>query len=1306
MTEIKNNDVVRIQSSDEELNGIFLVSSITNSQIVLKAPPNKEYTLSIVEGVIDQLNTIVVIYSSKVSGYAERMGYVLEKRVCITFTDGVEECGIIQKVEYDTLDIQMDNGSMIYIDFEYEGVPDGIVSLRLDELLQIDEIDEYYIFPENKHRYPLASQLIDLMDSLIKSEKSTTKNIKQANLIVKRFKELKTLYSTEDGMPRILPANYKPYVHPHQVSWIVPSIHVHLPLHISSTGELWRDIETLQNGRGSYMSIYKQILEQMTPFTNDLNGTPVVHDVQAVLPSARFIHSSCKADYDLFLKKWAPQVLNSPYQAGFSTTPERVYVDGYYALPETYRMYTRLQLPQTKLLHKLQLEDMNLKPVYSAFYKHVQNCVPEMSEILSNLDPFLSIYDALQQVEPFLVYANDVQVQYTELLTRQLEKHIQSYKQRSIPDAYVYTPPLLMEDPVYGITSKSPSEWYLWMRREDCGRLYALYLQTSFEIEYLQSLKDKLHLSDAKGITPPVVKRYTSLDAVRKDKGKTIFWDKDLDNTNYEEFKSYPTELLLIQYLVDIKEMSIPLAKQYAPHFMNKKKVVVDGDYAKMNDVYFKRVGQEWVVDETCTGPYPCVSNEPNCTTDCVDITFRFNENTKHTILSEYTELSYINESTRTAQLTKIMDDTKLLWEKTSQLRHQQEYLYNNKQLLLRESVSVNLSSVHQPLLFFILQKPHYERYKELAAFISMYTRPPGKGELETWLYCSASNTPLVPSVYTQLIEVYASPEKYEAFIQDSLIRGIVVRDDENYILKDSGYPVGPMAFSQVFDDLVRSSELNEDALFDVPRLIHEDTPVIIQLLSEIGTIAKIAMTKYFNFIVREMDKQSKLYILLSIGYMFKIASIVYTFNVSDGIDAVLKHQEKLFRIMKANGFSDEYTLSDKTIMNSILTVSSKFAIQQLVYAKERKLGHRTAHTIWNTFLPPVEVMPIKTERIHPMNILVLLHQEVQARPSLRPGTHKVNTCKCSFQSEAIQKLIAQYPHPHPIRYSQEVSFQMTEFVPTYQEGLRPFQAFQLNQKEPVRKEPADFVEKMSEVRMRLNRCVTIPDKFFVSTLPLVYLKEFILLISVSFPEILKNAYRYTLTVSPILLPILSRTHSELLTKLTVNHYFNNLCDKFPDSSGLGLHAVTSSVEIKQILKTLELPMTDMSIYELYFYIFRIFELYLTNSDPAKSCVLIQAYIDIFMEEKEAIFLTYEEIRRKVVKIKTKESNDRRLKLLGLSPADKAIQQFREENNLDPEARIGRLRTYNADAFESLYSVFHSKETEDNGSDGNIFDAD
>lgn len=1303
MTEIKTNDVVKITSSDEELNGTFLVSSIHKEEIVLKSPPDKEYTLPILEGVIEQLNSIVVIHSAKQSGYAERMGYTLDKRVCVTFTDGIEECGIITKVEFDTLDIQLDNGTMIYIDFEYEGVPEGILSIRLDELLQIDEIEEYYIFPENKHRYPLASQLIDLMDSLIKSESSTSKNIKHANLIVKRFKELKTLFSNEDGNPRIIPSNYKPIVHPHQVNWIVPSIHVKYPLYEGiNSNDFFKELETLQTGRGSYLSIYKQLLEQMTPFYNDLNGTAIHHSVQAVLPTGKFVQSKCGEFAEVFLRKWNTQVLNRPYQSTLVTTPERVAIDGYYALQDSYKMYTTLQLPQTRLLDKISV-NLNLRPVYSTFYKHLQNCVPDMSDILTHLQPFLSIYAGLQQVEPYLIYSNDVHVQYTPLLNEQLEEHIHAYQQRTVPETYMYTPPLPMVDPVYGTTDKSPSEWCLWTSRQDYGKLYTLHLQTFFEIEYLQSLKDKLHLSDPKGISPPVVKQYASLDSVRKDKGKTIFWDKDLDTTNYEEMKSYPTELLLLQYLVDIKEMSMPLARQYAPHFLNKKKVVVDGDYAKMNEVYFKRISHEWVLDETCSGPYPCASNEP-CITDCVDVTFRFNENTKHAILSEYTELSYINEPTRIAQLSKSIDEAKVMSERLAHFHRQKEYFYNNKMLPLRDSVSVMMGSLHQPLLFFILQKPHYERYKELAAFIVMYTRPPAQGEKDTWLYCTTSNTPLVPSVYTQLIEVYASPEKYEAFIQDALIREIIVRDDENYILKDSGYPVGPISFSQVFDDLVRSSELNEEALFDVPRLIHEDTPVIIQLLSEIGTIAKIAMTKYFNFIVREMDKQSKLYILYSIGYMFKIASIVYTFNINDGIDAVLKHQEKLFRIMKSNGFNDEYTLSDKLITSSIVTVSSKFAIQQLMYTRERKMGHRTAHTIWNTFLPPVEITRVKTEGVHPMNILLLFQQDVQSSAPLRPGNHRVNTCRCTFQGESIQKLVDQYPLRRPIRYTQEIPFIRNEFIPTY-EGMPTFQAFQLKKNEPIVKEQEDFVERMTDVRTRLHRCITIPDQFFVPNIPINYLKEFISFISVLCPEMLKSGYVYTLEVSPILMPILSGTHYELLLKLTSKHYFSVLRSMFPDSSGLGLHAVTSSVEIKQMLKELETPLAETSMYELYYYIYRIFEIYLTNSDPDKSCVLIKKYIEIFMNEKSSIFLTYEEIRRKVVKIKTKESTDRRLKLLGLSPADKAIHQFREENNLDPEAKIGRLRTYHADAFESLYSIFHSKETEENGTDGNIYDA-
>lgn len=1301
MTEIKTNDIVKIESEDEDLHGTFLVSSIRLDQIVLKAPPDREYTLTITDGVIEHVSSITVIHSAKVSGYADRMGYTKDKRICMTFVDGVEECGLIRNIEQDTIDIELDNGTMIYIDFEFEGIPEGILTIRHDETLQIEEVDEYYIFPENKHRFPLASQMIDLMDSLIKQESVTTKRIKEANLIVKRFRELKTLFSTEEGTPRILPSNYKPFIHPHEVSWIIPRVSVKRQLFDSPDASRlsWKEIEQLQTGRGSYSSIYKQILEKMTPYYNDLKGTSVQHTIQTVL-SGNFITTRCREEEPTYTpKSFIPQVINAPYTCGFTTASERVVLKSYYSAPSKME-YTKLMLPQTRLLNAISIP--YTRPDYSNPVRHLSNCVPEMSSILSHLEPFTSFYEAIRHVEPYLVYMNDVSVQYTALLSDQLEEHLESYKKRSVPPAYVYTPPMLFKDTTYGIQDHTASEWYMRVRREDQGRLFALTLQSATEMEYLHSLKETLHMEEGKGI-PLVAKQYATLDAVRKDKGKTIFWDKNLDTTNYAELEHYPTETLLMDFLVDIKEMSIPLAIQYAPHFLNKKKVVLDGDYAKLNTTYFKRISNEWILDETCNGPYACGSNEPDCT-ECVDITFRLNENTKHAILSEYTELPYTNDTARVAALTKSMDASKINLKKMAMLRHMKEYRYNDAMLPLRESVLVSNMSIHQPLFLFILQKPYFERYKELADFIHAYTRPPGSGESETWLYCSTTNTPLVPMEYTQLIEVYASPEKYEAYIQDGLIRGIIKRDDENYILRNSGYPVGPIAFSQVFDDLVRSSELNEESLFNIPRLIHEDTPVIIQLLSEIGNLAKIPMTRYFNFIVREMDKQPKYYVPLSIAYMFKIASIVYTFNVSDGIDIILKKQDRLFAILERNGFKEDMTLTDKMIMSSILTVSSKFAIQQLTYYRERKIGRRTTHTIWNTFLPPIELTTIKSESVHPMNILILLQEEVQSMQPLRPGNHKVNTCKCTFQNETIQKLIRQYPTRRPIRYTQDILFFKEGFIPKYEDSMKSFSAFKMQHKDSLTKKGTDYIEKMTTARKKLNRCIHLPDDFFSPTLSLQYLKEFILLISVAAPEMLKNGYAYTLEISPVIQPMLSRTHTELLKRMTDKHYFNTLQRTFPDSAGLGLQSVIESVEVKEMLKEMDMPMHENSVYEMYYYIYRIFHLYVSNSDVSKSCVLIEHYINLFMEER-SIFLSYEEIHRRTVKIKTKESNDRRLKLVGLSTEDKAIYQFREQNNLDPEARIGRLRTYNADAFESLYAVFHSDETAENGTDGN-YDAD
>lgn len=1299
MTHVKTNDIIKLTSDDSELNGIFLVSSITPSEIVLRAPPQQEYTLNIQEGIIENVLTVEIVYSSKTSGYCDKMGFSSDKNVCITFSDGQEACGSIRDLENDMIDVELDNMTHVYLDFEYEGLPEGVSAVVLDNPLQFEEVEEHYLFPEKNRRYPIANQLTDLMDSLIQKQ-STSQQIKQANLIVKRFKELKTLFTTENQEPRILPSGYKPTILPHQVKWVVPSVNVKRPTYAyEESVDFWEELATLQNGRGRYDTVQKNILEQLSPYHNDMGGQMVEHAMMTVIPKGKYILSTCKDEpIGEIDHRWLIQMVDAPYRGSVTTEHERINVRGYYTIP-SWKDYTRLFLPQTKMIDRQHLHQKHFYPSFHAnqFCESLSQCVPPMKDILASSNDHLSLHDAMAAVEPYLVYDNDVVVAYQKELLQSLNKNIEHYKRRKIPPPYVATSSKKITDEQYHLPPLSPSEWMFLVQRNDFGTLHTLLEQQSLSIDYVQKA-DKFALAPQQGVSPPVSKIYTTLSQVKKDKG-TIFWDTALDTTNYQEFVPYSTELTLLHYLVDMKQMAVPMAKLYAPHFLNRKKVVVNGDYAKLNDTYFRRVDNEWVLDETCSGPYPCVSNEPDCDDDCVDVVFRLNENLKSQILGSMTRLPYLNEPARVKWLAAETTKATYLLERKQRLARMNEYKYNQRKLALKGSVSMATTSAYQPLLFFILQKPHHEKYKELQSFINMHTRPANQGEKPTWLYCKATNTPLVPMIYTRLLEAYAIPERYEALVQALVISKDIKREEDMYILAESGYPVGPTEFSQVFEDLVRSSELNETVLFDIPRLVHEDTPVIAQLLSEIGNLIKYPMAKYFNFIIHDMDKKPAMYIPLSIAYMFKIASIVYSLNVSDGITLMLAKQAKLVAIMKQNGFKEEYVLNEKSIQNSIVSISSNFVIQQLIYHKEKKLGDRTRHTIWNTFLPPLQVRPMKLDGPHPLKILFLLHEGIQSKQPLRPGNHMVNTCEWSSVEKTMEEQLAHFKRPVEKIYTKDKVFTPTSFEPDYDEAKFNIARFTLHEKELLTSESEDFVERMTDTRKRLNRCIQLPERFFSGN-QITFMKEFIYLIAKVFPERLQNSVRYELEIPSYTSAILSRTHQGVLANLGMKHYLNKILESFPDSSGLGIHFILSSEEIAGMLKRVELPTTEQSMYEFMYYIVRIFEMYLTHSEVSKTCVLIQMYVDIFLKERDNVFVSYDEIKRYTLKIKAKESNDRRVSLLGLSPADKAVYQFREQNNLENSARLARLRTYNPDVFETLFSTFHGEQAEDIGNDG------
>ncbi len=147
MTQVKTNDIIKLTSEDSELNGIFLVSSIHESEIVIRTPPNQEYTLNINDGLIENISRVEVVYSAKLSGFSDKMNFTQDKSVCITFSDGQESCGLIQLVENDMIDVELEDKTHVYVDFEYEGFPEGIQSIVLDNPLQFEDVEEHYLFP-------------------------------------------------------------------------------------------------------------------------------------------------------------------------------------------------------------------------------------------------------------------------------------------------------------------------------------------------------------------------------------------------------------------------------------------------------------------------------------------------------------------------------------------------------------------------------------------------------------------------------------------------------------------------------------------------------------------------------------------------------------------------------------------------------------------------------------------------------------------------------------------------------------------------------------------------------------------------------------------------------------------------------------------------------------------------------------------------------------------------------------------------------------------------------------------------------
>ena len=1190
--ELKPQDILHLTSP--EYNGFFLIVEITPTYMKLRNP-KEECTLLIQDGIVEA--EIVLVHSAIIPGFAETRGLLPEKKVRIEVDFQPDPLyGIIQTLEKDQIEILLSDGTTIYIDFEYKGPPPSILSIVVDGGLEV-EYEEMDVFvSESQSRFTLERQVSDLMDRLL--TKQTSKHIQEVTRIVQRFKELRHTFSTATLEPK--------WTREKQYPWAFPIVSLKrklYPLELDNTTWIER-IQALQEKSESYLSVYKQILQECQPFFQE-KGQDVTHSQLTFIANGK-ICKTHKEEARIKSATMIPQVV---------LPPEAIQRNGYYLFSPDRYQYQSTQLP---LLQKIPQLSIVSHLTHTDGLKRDTIVLPEVQDQLVTFDLF-SIYHYLQYLGPFDLKKNDLSEDDLFRFQYPLERSVQNYRKVNYPAYHASPPPV-------ALTMEEVS-------------LYATTEAMAFTLDE-RKFVDKVVLD--KPVSPPIVKQYATVKALKADKG-VVFHDKEYDRTDYTEMEAYTTIEEMMRFLIQVKRMLPSAAALYAPHFLHQKRRVVNGEYAKVGEQYYKRVQDDWKIDETCSGPYPCTA-EPDCEPPCDDFMFKLKQNTLSSMVQEVKIEYYKTALERTAYLQKKKDSFTRDVERLSMLKERRIDRFT------KTAISHITSSPFTNMLQFILQKPYQERYQELKQFIGQYTRVALKGEDASWYYCEETDTKLIPLVFDRLIEAYET-DTYAAQLEELKKQGHLQVQDDSIVTTVGGIFVAPLDMTSSFDDMVRSTVV-EDFFLELPRDVHPNTPLIVEILQETATVAKVNVTKYFNYMIHELVSEETL-LVKSIAFVLKVAEILYQTNVEDAIAALMKRQPRFNTILAR--FHMEEVMTRKAILDEMKTISTKYGVQMI----QTKSVPRTKSSSWKTFLPPFHV-----KNQPPFQWMHHLQEQVKHETPME--STKISSWRGHFPKKTEE------PLPREQR-RRTITFTY-EAVPPLVLEAKPV----LLDKPPVleEKKPIQKAFELLIPPLKRDLAKLIQVDFIPPTMPLLYLRTFIQNIARAYPSFLLHTISFQQI--PLSMPFLSMQHKQKLTDLLKKQIFTEL--RTFDPVGLGVDTILEDPEITDIIDALQRPCSRS---ECEYYIFFLFQKYVAYGDRKRTLTLLTLYIDTFLKEHKGIYLSYEEIQRRTLKDKATEANQRRVQFNAMDPEKKYTSLFLEDTNLTKKAQLGRSRDYIADRYEA-----------------------
>jgi len=531
--------------------------------------------------------------------------------------------------------------------------------------------------------------------------------------------------------------------------------------------------------------------------------------------------------------------------------------------------------------------------IYKSYLNHI---IPKTRVLFNLMKKYiigkLSIIDVVSYLEPFLIYPDDLTfMQYKEIIEFINEK-ISSFNKKFIERSRLFNSlsslksnqiiptrafkiienlnTELRRDVInegYDISNPeyfTNSEILRKLTIRDYTKLYttALSLQnfslmfpsefsSLFDEEKIK-IDDKLRTEEEnnKCKTITIAKYYTSIDSIQEDNGKTIYFDKKYDKTNYgiledkDGYEKYvlsmsPEELNnhIKNDLMEKKSMNENDAAYLANTLVDGYKMVIDGQFAILytgynqqssNEVqYYIRKNNKWELDDEL--------NKENINTDdatilcdiqekCINITKNNTdkcESIKTDELGLQTKLlkDVINEFDTKYKLSK-EDLSRIIKERFEYLQSINSRLnrietnnllkYNNQKyklsVLIDDEINTKPISPYKKLLNFILgQNDFSKKQYDIVKFVNTFTRnaylgfgPLNEEESQHWLYCNKTNIPILPTFKFDLAKKFVISGQNGYIDELEYIRSTIgeASDDGDWWCdKYSGWSICPTSF-------------------------------------------------------------------------------------------------------------------------------------------------------------------------------------------------------------------------------------------------------------------------------------------------------------------------------------------------------------------------------------------------------------------------------------------------------------------------------------------------------------------------------